>query len=147
MLCSNYTLQVANHADVDAEEETVVTDPVSGTTTTMRLPKHFQIKCAASWIRDISLSSPSLSRQRHRQRHDHHQAGAEALPDQERRELVSKLASSQLRTGEHLDWSFDAQEQSAWCDTTFMISAAFGLVLRKDGAHNARKLELTTLAN
>jgi hypothetical protein len=39
-------LQVANHTDVDMEEETVVTDPNTGTTTTMRLPKYFQIKCA-----------------------------------------------------------------------------------------------------
>ena len=39
-------LQVLNHADVDVEEDTVVTDPVTGTTTTMRLPKYFQIKCA-----------------------------------------------------------------------------------------------------
>jgi hypothetical protein len=39
-------LQVANHADVDMEEEAVVTDPVSGASTTMRLPKYFQIKCA-----------------------------------------------------------------------------------------------------
>lgn len=38
--------EVANHADVDVEEETVVTDSVSGQSTTIRLPKHFQIKPA-----------------------------------------------------------------------------------------------------
>ena len=35
------------------EEETVVTDPVTGASTTMRLPKYFQIKCA-------TCSLPSL---------------------------------------------------------------------------------------
>lgn len=44
-LCSCRCNQVANHADVEFEEEVSVTDPNSGATTTIRIPKHFQIKC------------------------------------------------------------------------------------------------------
>ena len=38
--------QVANHADVEGEEQTAVT--TEGVSTTMPLPKHNQIKCARS---------------------------------------------------------------------------------------------------
>lgn len=53
-----FAVQVANHADVDVEEETVVTDPVSGQSTTMRLPKHFQIKYAELMLPKC-ISSPA----------------------------------------------------------------------------------------